>query len=135
MDERIKNLWLTELTIQNMPIGGNYLSSQNLDGQIEYDPLGVLCELYRRECGGEWIYHQGHPVSNKPAESGIQKVYAFRAVGDKEPEIWHEDYWFIPAKVEDWAKLDFEQQMDIGCMWDSEDCHINKLIEWIWQYV
>ncbi len=50
MNEKVKKAWLEALRS-----GEFKQAKQKLRINDKYCCLGVLCELHRRECGGEWV--------------------------------------------------------------------------------
>lgn len=81
MNELVKTLWTDALRSGEFKQGNGHLRT----GQDNYCCLGVLCELYRREVGGEWQTQHGN-------------VFTFASSQDMSEVTLTTDVW-------EWAEL------------------------------
>lgn len=54
MNPEVKNKWTDALRSGEFKQGSQVLCFEGVEAYPEYCYLGVLCEIYRRENGGEW---------------------------------------------------------------------------------
>lgn len=81
MDSAIKQQWVAALKSGEFKQGEGALRRTDGDG-VSFCCLGVLCELYRKENGGEW----------QPRQDGFFEMF--------------EEHEWLPNEVAIWAGLD-----------------------------
>jgi hypothetical protein len=101
MDSRVKEMWAAALESGEFEQGKGRLLGIGEDGKKTWCCLGVLCELHRREVGGDW------------SMSSVGGAYL-------------ENSAFLPHSVMAWAGLDCENQTTLincndGFLLDQED--------------
>lgn len=98
----VKKLWLAALR------SGEFQQTQQmLKSQQGYCCLGVLCELYRREVGGEWL-----PATRDKPDG----EHTFRTVGQSLPS-----HGLPPSEVLHWAGLRLDQLVMYGEPSDDDE--------------
>jgi hypothetical protein len=90
MNQDVKKQWVEALRADHA------VCTDALKAGAGLDPLGVLCELHRKEVGGEWVptAFLGRPVESYLADCcalpNVVKLWA--GLEDKEPELqWGEN--------------------------------------------